>query len=808
MTKKVSGSQNKPKAKPKPKAQTAPRPRTSSRTGTKQPVRPARQQLPPPKLIRLTTDQKLDILGVGLVFVALLTFLSLLSAQQGTLTELWLTILAHGFGWGMYVVPLFIGALGLWLLLRRFGERIPWPEPEQVVGIVLGFFVALTTFHLILYFLSPAADLYELARAGQGGGYIGAALTSLGLQAFGALGLSMALLLLWLVVITFSLGLSPADILRLLLPSPPEEAATDGEVAEESAPPLPSTPTPPALPKAKPVESPHPVAPARPKGSSDEPVIHVAGRLNGNGGNTFDIPVPTASAHAWPMPQINKILEPGSEQDFSQDLIRKQARIIEETLASLGAPVKVKEINHGPVVTQFGLEPLFVTTRNGKQTKVKVSRIVSLADDVALALSAPRIRTEAPVPGKGLVGLEVPNAEPAVVALRDVMESEAFTRLKGTLRLALGQDVSGQAVCADMRAMPHLLIAGTTGSGKSVCVNAIIAAFLLQNTPDTLRLIMIDPKRVELTQYNGIPHLLTPVIVEVDRVVPALRWVMREMDARYRRFAQLGARNLEDYNERVHKQQGEENPLPYIVVVIDELADVMLQAPEETERVLCRLAQMARATGIHLIIATQRPSVDVVTGLIKANFPARIAFAVASSVDSRVILDTPGAERLLGRGDMLFVPPDAAQPIRIQGAFVSDAELQRLIQHWRQAAAETDATVSVVTMPVPSELTHVEQPPLFPELEKPQVPGFEFEDELLPTAVEILLAEDRASISLLQRRLRIGYTRSARLMDVLLEMGIVTSEVTESQFRGVNRSAAQAFLEALRRATGEQEQGD
>ena len=786
------------------RAKTTSRPRTASRKGTTRRSPSPRQQLPPPKLIRLSTDQKLDILGVGMVFVALLTFLSLLSAQQGALTELWLTALAQGFGWGMYVVPLFIGALGLWLLLRRFGERIPWPEPEQVVGIGLGFFAALTTFHLILHFISPATDLYELARAGRGGGYIGAVLTSLGLQALGPLGLSTAVFLLWLVVITFSLGLSPADMLRLVLPSPPEETATAEEVTDEAAPPPPAPPTPPAPVKAKPVEPP---ASARARGGSDEPVIHVASRVNGNGGSSLDIPAPTVGTHAWPMPQLSKILEPGSEQDFSQDLIRKQARIIEETLASLGAPVKVKEINHGPVVTQFGLEPLFITTRNGKQTKVKVSRIVSLADDVALALSAPRIRTEAPVPGKGLVGLEVPNAEPAVVALRDVMETEAFTRLKGPLRLALGQDVSGQAVCADMRAMPHLLIAGTTGSGKSVCVNAIIAAFLLQNTPDTLRLIMIDPKRVELTQYNGIPHLLTPVIVEVDRVVPALRWVMREMDARYRRFAQLGARNLEDYNERVQKQPGEEKPLPYIVVVIDELADVMLQAPEETERVLCRLAQMARATGIHLIIATQRPSVDVVTGLIKANFPARIAFAVASSMDSRVILDTPGAERLLGRGDMLFVPPDAAQPIRIQGAFVSDAELQRLIHHWRQAAAETGATVSVVSMPAPAELARVEQPPLFPELEKPQVPGFEFEDELLPTAVEILLAEDRASISLLQRRLRIGYTRSARLMDVLLEMGIVTSEITESQFRGVNRSAAQAFLEALHRAIGDQEQG-
>lgn len=764
----------------------------------------SRRAAPPRKLIRLSTDQQLDLFGIGLLLLALLTILSLISAQQGSLTALWIGLLSSLFGWGMYVVPLFIGALGLWLLLRRFGDRIPWPEPEQVVGILMGFFVALATFHLVLHWIYPTRDLYTLVKTHGGGGYAGAFLTSLGLQALGTIGFGLALGLLWLVVITFSLGLSPADIFRWVFRRYELQETLPVDETMDERPTL--TPAPPSAPAPPPpAPTTRPSAPARGKSGEQEPVIRTAGRVNGNGGATLDIPVPTAGSRTWPMPQISKILEPGSEQDFSQDLIRKQARIIEETLASLGAPVKVKEINHGPVVTQFGLEPLFITGRNGKQTKVKVSRIVSLADDVALALSAPRIRTEAPVPGKGLVGLEVPNAEPAVVALRDVMESEAFARLKGSLRLGLGQDVSGQAVCADMRAMPHLLIAGTTGSGKSVCVNAIIAGFLLQNTPDTLRLLMIDPKRVELTQYNGIPHLLAPVIVDVDRVVPALRWVMREMDARYRRFAQIGARNLEDYNQRVLKQAApEERPLPYIVVVIDELADVMLQAPEETERVLCRLAQMARATGIHLIIATQRPSVDVVTGLIKANFPARIAFAVASSVDSRVILDTPGAERLLGRGDMLFVPPDAAQPIRIQGAFVSDAELQRLIHHWRQASGENEAILSMVTLPPPDEMTRVEQPPLFPELEKPQVPGFEFEDELLPTAVEILLAEDRASISLLQRRLRIGYTRSARLMDVLLEMGIVTPEVTESQFRGVNRSAAQAFLDALRRATEDQ----
>ncbi len=344
--------------------------------------------------------------------------------------------------------------------------------------------------------------------------------------------------------------------------------------------------------------------------------------------------------------------------------------------------------------------------------------------------------------------------------------------------------------------MPHLLIAGTTGSGKSVCVNAILTALLLQNTPDTLRMFMIDPKRVELTQYNRIPHLLSPVIVDVERVVPALRWIMREMDSRYRRFAKIGARNIEDHNRRVVKLKDEEQ-IPYIVVVVDELADLMLQSPEETERTICRLAQMARATGIHLILATQRPSVDVVTGLIKANFPARIAFAVASSVDSRVILDTPGAERLLGRGDMLFMPPDVGKPLRLQGTFVSDRELERLITYWRGTTTPSATRPGIVATQTPAELQEaLKQPALFPEFQEPSI-AQQFEDDLLPTAVEILLMENRGSISLLQRRLRIGYTRSARLVDMMTDIGIVTPNVEKGQSRGVNQAVAEAFLQSL-----------
>jgi S-DNA-T family DNA segregation ATPase FtsK/SpoIIIE len=490
------------------------------------------------------------------------------------------------------------------------------------------------------------------------------------------------------------------------------------------------------------------------------------------------------------------MLEEGSDQYYSEDLIRRQVDIIEETLESFGAPSKVQEINQGPVVTQFGIKPKFIETRSGKRTKVKVSKIANLADDLALALSAKSVRVQAPIPGKGLVGIEVPNEDPAIVSLRDVMESKSFGRLKGRLRLGLGQDVSGQAAAADLRAMPHLLIAGATGAGKSVCMNAIIAALLLQNSPDTLRIIMVDPKRVELTQYNGIPHLLTPVIADVERVVPTLGWVTKEMDSRYRRFSNVGARNIDDYNRRVRNQEGE-STIPYIAVLIDELADVMIQSADEAERVICRLAQMARATGIHLIIATQRPSVDVVTGLIKANFPARIAFAVASSVDSRVILDMPGAERLLGQGDMLFMPPDAGQPRRLQGSWVSDQELNRITRYWQRAVdPESTRPVEALSKGGPKVKELATQPSLFPTFDQPTSDTVEFEDELLPSAVEIFLSENRASISLLQRRLRIGYTRAARLVDNLSELGVVADDM-KGQSHKVNRLVAEKLLDSI-----------
>ena len=407
---------------------------------------------------------------------------------------------------------------------------------------------------------------------------------------------------------------------------------------------------------------------------------------------------------------------------------------------------------------------------------MRVNKITSLADDLALALAASRIRIQAPVPGRHYIGIEVPNEETELVSLREGVESKSFQKLNAFLRFVLGKDVAGKPVAVDLATMPHLLIAGTTGSGKSVCINAILSCLLLDRTPNELRLVMVDPKRVELTGYNGIPHLLTPVIVDMEKVVGTLQWMSREMDSRYKKFAEVGARNISDYNS------SQPQKLPYIVVVIDELADLMMMAPEETERNLNRLAQLARATGIHVIIATQRPSVDVLTGMIKANFPSRISFTVVSGVDSRVVLDQPGAERLMGRGDMLFQAPDAPAPKRLQGVFVSNEEIQRLVQYWIDQKAALMAADPQAAEKMPEKVypsATLTQTPLFDKAPEPD------EDPMLNKAIDLVRQEERASISMLQRKLGIGYTRAARIVDRMEEKGIIGESDSGSGVRPV-----------------------
>ncbi len=480
----------------------------------------------------------------------------------------------------------------------------------------------------------------------------------------------------------------------------------------------------------------------------------------------------------WRLPTTS-ILDVISEISFSEIDNEQRKKLIEDSLASYGVDAKVVQINTGPTVTQFGVEPgwdikyreikekdsdgnVIIRKEEISRTRVKVERISSLANDLALALAAPTIRIEAPVPGKSIVGIEVPNTTSDMVSLRGVVETSSFQKLlaKSKMALALGKGAGGEAVAGDLTKMPHLLIAGATGSGKTVCLNTVICCLLLHNTPNDIRFILVDPKRVEMTQYNSIPHLATPVIVDTSKALSALRWLCREMDLRYQKLAASGARHIEGYNKN---RQGTDK-LPYLVLIIDELADLMMAGFDEVEANLCRLAQLARATGIHLVVATQRPSVDVVTGLIKANFPTRISFAVTSQVDSRTILDSAGAEKLLGRGDMLYMPTEAAKPKRLQGCFLSETEIERLVYFWgsQRSGEPNELKMEMLVATTPSGT----------------IGGYP-RDPLLEQAKELAQQYNDVSTSFLQRKLHIGYPRAARLkeqLDAALE-----AEVTGEQ---------------------------
>jgi len=448
----------------------------------------------------------------------------------------------------------------------------------------------------------------------------------------------------------------------------------------------------------------------------------------------------------WKYPPLDILTDTASGKADRGD-IKGNAAIIEQNLESFGITARVVEVNLGPAVTQYALEVALGT---------KLSRITTLERDLALALAAPTgtIRIEAPIPGRSLVGIELPNRAPEFVPLKKMLESDTMRHTPSKLAVALGLDVSGKALVADLSRMPHVLIAGQTGSGKSVCINTFLASLLFRASPSEVKLILVDPKRVELTGYNGIPHLLSPVIIESQKIISALRWILSEMERRYKLFSQAGVRNIDGYNEMSGFQA-----LPFIVFIIDELADIMLFSPVEVEDSITRIAQMSRATGIHMVLSTQRPSVDIITGLIKANIPCRVAFAVASQVDSRVILDGQGAEKLLGRGDMLYLPPDQAKPIRIQGAYVSEKDTNALVSFLKNQGVAPQYTDEVTSMPKPGVTT---------------VPGVDEElDELFKDALEIVCRYNKASASLLQRRLSIGYARAARIIDQLERVGVV-----------------------------------
>ena len=710
----------------------------------------------------LTPERRLDVVGAIMSVVGLLTLLILFSAQRSALTGSMMRLLGQMFGWGIYILPVALIVMGLWLILRRI-EKLPPLSLERATGILLFFLLLLAVMHSFTLMLLPPVETGQVVLEGKGGGYIGDVFARVLFNGFGMGGAMVALLAWFLITLIMIFDLSVEDLFRWVPP-------LTSRVRAWLATPL-RKPEGQFLPDGSQVSSNGYTPLNRP-----EPQVSV---------ETPGVPIRTTkSAEAvihWQLPDVKQILDLGSAPSVNEEFIEQRSRLIQETLASFGAPVQVVEINRGPTITQFGVEPLFVETRSGR-TKVRVNKISSLADDLALALAAPRIRIQAPVPGHSYVGIEVPNDEMTLVALRDIVESDPFQRNRHALKFALGRDVTGHPISANLEAMPHLLIAGTTGSGKSVCVNSILTCFLLHNTPDDLRLILVDPKRVELTGYNGVPHLLSPVVVEIDRVIGALQWMTEEMDRRYHKFAQIGSRNISDYNAKMKLQGGKK--LPFLVIVIDELADLMMIAPGETEQKITRLAQLARATGIHMILATQRPSVDVVTGLIKANFPARIAFAVASNTDSRVILDQPGAERLLGRGDMLFQAPDAPAAARLQGVFVSDHEIQGLVDFWRGQAGESNpyAAPGVSAQAnLPSSDAPLTQTAMFEEM----APLESNSDPLLAEAIDLVRREGRASVSMLQRRMRIGYTRAARIVDMMEDKGIVGPPEGTSQLRSI-----------------------
>ncbi len=479
-----------------------------------------------------------------------------------------------------------------------------------------------------------------------------------------------------------------------------------------------------------------------------------------------------APIKVWTLPPVS-LLDPKTGGKADRGDVNANANIIEKTLDAFGISARVVDFKAGPAVTQYCLQI---------GTGTKLSKITSLANDLALALAAPtgQIRIEAPIPGTSWVGIEIPNISSEFVTLRTMLVSEEMKKNHSKLAVALGLNVSGKPVVIDIARMPHALIAGATGSGKSVAINAFIASILFRASPDEVKFIMVDPKRVELSQYNDIPHLITPVITETSKVLGTLNWAVDEMTRRYKLFAEVGVRNIESYNEMAGF-----HALNYIVIVIDELADIMLMAPAPVEEAITRLAQMARAVGIHLLLATQRPSVNVITGLIKANVPTRIAFNVSSMIDSRVILDTPGAEKLLGRGDMLYVPPEQSKPTRVQGTYVADHEIRKMID-FIKAQGVNPTYLDEIT-------NKYQNTPVIGGTSK-EGGGENKDEQVLLDAIRVILQYNKASVSVLQRRLSLGYGRAARIMDMLAEEGIVSTQDTPGKGREIFASRAQEYL--------------
>jgi len=699
----------------------------------------------------LTQRQGREITGVLLILIALLGLLALASNAGSILTGLrdWLTT-TFDRAWFVPVgAALGLGAYLLW-------PKAPRPRPVDIVSGSVAVIALVGIFGLLGH-----------------GGSVGRGIDGSVTQVFGHVGawaVLVALLVIGLIVtVHFSPGALLASVvgagqaayaerLRLQnLVSPPAPAktrepkpapATRDELAKSAA----SFAAPhPVLEPLKPWEieddreeparKPQPRTEVETPGEEPAapPALRVVAELED------DLP-----EIEWKLPSITLLDTVTARRERMADEIKRNVKIIESTLETFGVACKVVGVNPGPAVTQYELQP---------GAGVQVKRITALQNDLSLALAAAPLRIEAPIPGKAAVGIEVPNKSAALVTIREVLETAAFREGTNKLALGLGNDVSGQSIIADLTRMPHLLIAGATGQGKSVCINALITSLLFQVTPEHMRLLLIDPKRVELTGYNGLPHLALPVLVESHQAAAALRWAVAEMDRRYKMFSAEGVRNIAAYNDKATQKLARQ--LPYVVIVIDELADLMMVAAGEIEELICRIAQLARAVGIHLIIATQRPSTDIITGLIKANIPSRIAFAVGSQVDSRVILDSGGAEKLLGRGDMLYQPVDAGKPTRIQGAFVSDPEVEGVVNFWKSQGG-------------PHYMEEILEEGASTEWERGETAERKL-DPLFARSARAVAAEGSASVSLVQRKFNVGYSRAGRIVDQLAEHHVVGS---------------------------------
>jgi S-DNA-T family DNA segregation ATPase FtsK/SpoIIIE len=721
-----------------------------------------------------------EVGAIAVVAFALLSLVALVT-DQGALLHWWRGVLVGTLGAGAALVPpaLALGAAAFW-----------WPGLRT--RLVMPFIGGTLAVVALLSILEVAfADPLATGPGGALGQTVGRGLEG----PFGTWGSIVALLALFVVGVVLAAERSIAELIAPLVRRRPslvlrpgaslpsgtfapvardERPTTDDELEEHelriNLPGEPRDEVPPAR-RGRTGEVTAPLGaaaavPAKPIASGSAPA---ASRV-ALGGSTDPMlaGLPSAAVAAegvlhaearerpWTLPRV-ELLDEGSAARSGRDEVVRNKRVIEETLAHFGIAAKVEEINVGPVVTRYELKPA---------PGVKLSRIEALADDLALALAARTLRIEAPIPGKSAVGIEIPNMAIGLVSLRDVAESADFRGSPSKLTVALGKDVAGQSIVTDLTKLPHLLIAGQTGSGKSVCISSILCSLLLEATPDDIRILIGDLKRVDFPGFNGVPHLVVPVMHEPQQILNALYWTTGEMDRRYRLFARASARNIAAYNE---KHTGVDR-VPYVVFIIDELADLMLQAPIQVEKQITRVAQLARATGIHLVLGTQRPSVDVITGLIKANIPARIAFATASAVDSRTILDMTGAEKLLGRGDMLWLAPDSPKPVRAQGVYVSDKEIDLVTRHWKQ---QGEATYHM-------EIVRDEE-----RVRAREDDGDEMDDDRYDEAVDIVQTAGQASVSMLQRKMTIGFARAGRLIDIMERRGVIGPSQGPGKMRDV-----------------------